>query len=228
MEKAMHSQFYKSMEEQNLSRELTFAFLNTPGLYSETESYIMACQNGVYGSLVYRKIVMIQPLQDTRCRALLYYYLRHIHGIDEEKNPAYPYPPGDIPAVVQNENVKIFWNFPFSPTAEITAYKPDMVVLHRQTENVFVIEMSCPSERNIQSKKLKNTFILFRLKHTYPGYKSIIFIPLIIGVCGVMKPTVTDGVRKLNFDTATTRSIVHQMQKYVVLGLSYVVIRWNA
>ncbi|KAK9685073.1 hypothetical protein QE152_g38320 [Popillia japonica] len=165
MEKAMHSQFYKSMEEQNLSRELTFAFLNAPGLYSETEGYIMACQDGVYGSLVYRKLVMKQPLQDTRCRA------------NEEKNP--PYTPGDIPAVVQNENGKIFWNFAFLTTADITANEPDMLVLDKLRKTIFVIEMFCPSEGNIQSKKLEKTkkYLLFQLKHTYPGYKSSIFIP---------------------------------------------------
>ncbi|KAK9739523.1 hypothetical protein QE152_g8984 [Popillia japonica] len=153
------------------------------GETEETEDYTMVCQDRVYGCLVYRKMVMKQPLQDTRSRACkkdqettmdllaacpkyaptLYisrhdmalrvlYYLRHIH------------------AIVQNENVKIFWNFPFSTTAEITANKPDTVVLDKLRKTIFVIEKSCPSERNIQSKELeKYRDHLFRLKHTYPG-----------------------------------------------------------
>ncbi|KAK9686813.1 hypothetical protein QE152_g36907 [Popillia japonica] len=86
---------------------------------------------------------------------VLYYCLRHIHIYMVKMKKKTPYIPGDIPAEVQNENVKIFWNIPFSTTAEITANKPDMVVLDNPRKTLLV--MSCPLERNIQNKELEKT-----------------------------------------------------------------------
>lgn len=52
---------------------------------------------------------------------------------------------------------------------------------------IIIIEDEAELERTE-----KYSDLLFQLKQTYPECKSLIFIPLIIGVCGGIKPTVTD------------------------------------
>nr|CAH7753859.1 unnamed protein product [Callosobruchus chinensis] len=42
-DKPMHGIFYKHLEEHGLSQQLTFPFLRSSGLKSETEGFIMAC-----------------------------------------------------------------------------------------------------------------------------------------------------------------------------------------
>nr|CAH7753460.1 unnamed protein product [Callosobruchus chinensis] len=60
---------YNYLEEHGLSQQLTFSFLRSSGLKSETESFIMACQDGVFNTSVYRSRVMGIKLPDAHCRA---------------------------------------------------------------------------------------------------------------------------------------------------------------
>lgn len=150
---------------------------------------------------------------------VIYYNLRHRYGIDSKPIP--PYDTRDIPAAVENDRVKIFWNFAFSTTLRITANKPDLVVIHRPTSTMFVLEMTCPSEKRIlekeTEKRAKYKDLIMQLNKTYPELK-VIFIPLVIGVLGGMKPNIKTGLEKLYLDDRSTTHIVNQMQKYVILG----------
>nr|CAH7728309.1 unnamed protein product [Callosobruchus chinensis] len=56
------------LEEHGLSQQLTFSFLRSSGLQSETEGFIMACQDGVFNTLVYHSRVMGVNVPDARCR----------------------------------------------------------------------------------------------------------------------------------------------------------------
>lgn len=47
---------------------LDYAFLRSSDLNSDTEGFILACQNGIIGTLPYRRIVMLMSVPDTRCR----------------------------------------------------------------------------------------------------------------------------------------------------------------
>nr|CAH7757723.1 unnamed protein product [Callosobruchus chinensis] len=61
--------FYKHLEDHALSQQLTFSFLRSSGLKSGTQGFIMACQDGVFNTLVYRSRVMGVNVPDARCRA---------------------------------------------------------------------------------------------------------------------------------------------------------------
>ena len=69
VDKPMHSLFYRSLEERGLSTKLTFAFLRSAGLKSETEGFIISCQDGVHNTLLYRTQVMGIDIPDVTCRA---------------------------------------------------------------------------------------------------------------------------------------------------------------
>lgn len=55
MSKHMHSIYYKSLNNQDLSEKLSFAFFKSAGLKSETEGFVMACQDGVINTRWYKK-----------------------------------------------------------------------------------------------------------------------------------------------------------------------------
>nr|CAI5837629.1 unnamed protein product [Callosobruchus analis] len=182
-DKPMHGIFYKHQEEHGLSEQLTFSFLRSSGLESETEGFIMACQDGVVNTLVYRGRVMGMNVPDTSCRAcrqapetlmhllsacktyagtayvhrhnaaLRVLYYHLRHSYGIDETPVLPYAPGDIESVVENERCRIYWNYSF-PTLELAqANKPDIVLLDHQQKTMFVIEFSAPAEVNIVSKE---------------------------------------------------------------------------
>nr|CAI5858217.1 unnamed protein product [Callosobruchus analis] len=172
-----------SLEEHGLSEQLTFSFLRSSGLKSETEGFIMACQDGVINTLVYRGRVMGMNVPDTHCRAcrqapetLMHllstcktyagtaYVHRHNvavrvlyyhlrHSYGIDETPVLPYAPGDIESVVENERCRIYWNYSFPTLELVQANKPDIVLLDHQQKTMFVIEFSAPAEVNIVSKE---------------------------------------------------------------------------
>ncbi|KAJ8918522.1 hypothetical protein NQ315_015229 [Exocentrus adspersus] len=65
--KPHHGVFFRNIEEIGLSRKLTFAFLSSADLKSETEGFLLECQDGVINTLVYRS--QFSNVDDNRCRA---------------------------------------------------------------------------------------------------------------------------------------------------------------
>nr|CAI5858087.1 unnamed protein product [Callosobruchus analis] len=182
-DKPMHGIFYKHLEEHGTSEQLTFSFLRSSGLKSETEGFIMACQDGVVNTLVYRGRVMGMNVPDTRCRAcrqapetlmhllsacktyagtayvhrqnaaLRVLYYHLRHSYSIDETPVLPYAPGNIESVVENERCRIYWNYSFPTLELVQANKPDIVLLDHQQKTMFVIEFSAPAEVNIVSKE---------------------------------------------------------------------------
>ena len=56
VEKRLHGQFYRIVEDTELSKPLTFDFLKSAELKSETEGYIFACQDGVVNTSERRRV----------------------------------------------------------------------------------------------------------------------------------------------------------------------------
>uniref|UniRef100_A0A6V7LE95 Reverse transcriptase domain-containing protein n=1 Tax=Bracon brevicornis TaxID=1563983 RepID=A0A6V7LE95_9HYME len=140
-DRPMHGRFFCLIEVQSSSAQLTFSFLKSAGLMSETEGFICACQDGVINTLVYRSRIMGLQVPDTRCRAckqapetlthllsacptyavsayihrhnaaLRVLYYHLRHSYGVDGTPVLPYAPGEIESVVVNESCKIYWNF---------------------------------------------------------------------------------------------------------------------
>ena len=247
--KPQHGVFYRNIERLNLSRKLTFAFLKSADLKSETEGFLLACQDGVVNTLVYRS--QFSNVLDTRCRAcrqqpetlmhllsacpvhavtsyihrhndalrVLYYHLRHCYGIDE--TPILPFAPNDIEAVVENDNCRIYWNYPFPTTHLIQANKPDIVLLEKRTSSMYVIEFSAPAETNIdikeREKRAKYIDLVGELRRLYPEC-SVRLVVLVVGVLGGIKDTILAELRKIPACQNSPEQLVMKMQKAVVLG----------
>ncbi|TVU57700.1 hypothetical protein FQP88_24255, partial [Vibrio atlanticus] len=167
MDKSMHSVFFKHVRDHGLSTQLTFSFLKSAGLMSETEGFIFACQDGVINTLEYRSKVLQVQLPDTSCRrckqhpetlmhllsacpvlargayiqrhnaALRVLYYYLRHCYGIDVTPVLPYLPGDIPQVVENDSCKIYWNMPFATTRRIDHNKPDIVLFDKATRDIY-------------------------------------------------------------------------------------------
>lgn len=251
-EKPMHGLFYRNLEQKKLSPSLTFGFMRATRLYSETEGFVVACQDGVYNTLVYKKNILGLPVDDVRCRVcrgapetimhllsactkyaptlylyrhnaalrVLYYHLRFIFGIDQAKIPAYD--SSRVQTVVENEQCKIMWDFPFSTTRQVSANRPDMVLFDHAEREMYVIEMSCPCEENILSKEVekatKYTDLIFQLKRSYQEFR-VTFIPVIVGVLGGISADIIARLQKIKkLRKNDIEHLVNEIQKQVLLG----------
>lgn len=182
VEKDLHGVFYRLVRDLKLSTELTFSFLMSAGLKSETEGFIVACQDGVIKTNSYKRVVLKQNVID-RCRlcghqgeslmhllsacpaitqtryvhrhnaALRVLYYHLRHAYGIDETPVLPYAPGDIEAVVENERCTIYWNFSFNTTRLLTATKPDIVLRDSETQEIYIIEFSAPCDKNIVVKE---------------------------------------------------------------------------
>nr|CAH7740828.1 unnamed protein product [Callosobruchus chinensis] len=199
-DKPMHGIFYKHLEEHGLSQQLTFSFLRSSGLKSETEGFIMSCQDGVFNTLVYRSRVM----GVNAALRVLYYHLRHSYGIDE--TPVLPYAPGDIESVVENERCRIYWNYSFPTLELVQANKPDIVLLDHQQKTIFVIEFSAPAEE-----------LLRQLRRLWPDY-AVSLLVMVIGSLGGMRNTLLSALRAIPVCRAAAHILAARMQKAVILG----------
>nr|CAI5845153.1 unnamed protein product [Callosobruchus analis] len=232
----MHGIFYKHLEEHGLSEQLTFSFLRSSGLKSETEGFIMACQDGVVNTLVYRGRVMGMNVPDTRCRAcrqapetlmhllsacktyagtayvhrhnaaLRVLYYHLRHSYGIDETPVLPYAPGDIESVVENERCRIYRNYSFPTLELVQANKPDVVLLDHQQKTMFEEE-----------KRTKYQELLGQLRRLWPDY-TVSLLVMVIGSLGRMRNTLLSALRAIPVCRAAAHILAARMQKAVILG----------
>lgn len=255
IDKPMHGVYFRNMETCDLDQRHTFAFLRGSKLRSETEGFITAIQDGVFHTQKYRATILKLPTISTKCRAcgrddettmhllaackkylptlyiqrhdaalkVLYFHLRHSYGLDAERVP--PYSRADITPVDSNERCRIMWNFPFSTTKQLTANRPDMVLLDQDDKTMWVMEMSCPAENRVREKEEEKTEkyrpLMFELSKTYHEYK-VRFLPLIIGVMGGVHPNLGKHLGRLKVLHGRIDWVVTEMQKAVILGTLHI------
>lgn len=247
-EKPMHGLYFRNMEDLQLSSTLSFSFLRSSGLRSETEGFLVACQDGVFSTLAYRANVLGANIDD-RCRAcgghpetLMHllaacpsyapnlYLRRHDAALRTLYNfllTSYKLQQRPIaynetaPTIASGPDCKIFWNYPFSTLTHIPANKPDLAVLDRDTKKFYIIEFSSPAENNIIRKSQeKKTKYRDLMSSLRVTYPEykIIFIPLIIGVLGGIHQDFLENLKKVRTCGRSASSLAMQMQKSVVLG----------
>nr|CAH7731154.1 unnamed protein product [Callosobruchus chinensis] len=236
-DKPMHGIFYKHLEEHGLSQQLTFSFLRSSGLKSETEGFIMACQDGVFNTLVYRSRVMGVNVPDARCRACrqapetlmpllsacrTYAGTAYVHRHNAALRVLYYHLRHSYESVVENERCRIYWNYSFPTLELVQANKPDIVLLDHQQKTMFVIEFSAPAEVNIVSKeeekRTKYQELLGQLRRLWPDY-AVSLLVMVIGSLGGMRNTLLSALRAIPVCRAVAHILAARMQKASVVEL---------
>ena len=62
--------------------------------------------------------------------------------------------------VIKNDECKLCWDFEYDVRKTKTARQPDVTVEYKNKNKIFLIDMACPSENNVDAnhvEKLKNT-----------------------------------------------------------------------
>jgi len=64
----------------------------------------------------------------------------------DDKSPYYKYTPANI---LENENIKLYWNRSILTDKTIPFNRPDITVMNKKTKKTFLVDIAVPNTRNI-------------------------------------------------------------------------------
>ena len=89
--------------------------------------------------------------------------------------------------VMENDKGKLVWDFEFHLRKTTTAKRPDLILKDKEKKKIWICDMACPQQRNIQAKRLdkltKYRQLAYVTRERRLGYE-IMVVPLIIGALG--------------------------------------------
>ena len=98
--------------------------------------------------------------------------------------------------VLENERGKLEWDFEFHLCKTTMARRPALTLEGKATKKIWICDMPCPQQWNIEAKRLemltKYRQLAYESRERQPEYK-ILVVPLVIGALG-------GGIRQMMVD----------------------------
>jgi len=122
--------------------------------------------------------------------------------------------------VLENQNAKLIWDFEFHLRKTTTARRPDLTLEDKKQKKIWICDMTCPQQRNIEAKRVekmtKYRQLAFEMRERRPGYE-IMIIPIAIGALGGgIRQARLDVSKIFTEDTLVDRT-VYEMQKTILM-----------
>ena len=122
--------------------------------------------------------------------------------------------------VIEKDGKKLIWDFEFKMRKKTTARRPDLILEDNERKKIWILDMACPMEINLDEKKKekvnKYQQLMFEIRERRKGYK-VICIPVVIGNLGGGINVVRKKITELFYDDVRLRdSVVMEMSKTVV------------
>ena len=150
---------------------------------------------------------------------VIYYYLLHKLGFTDTWKPWYDMT--DVDPVKENDLCTIYWDYPLQTNNTILCNKPDITVIFKKCDKIFIIEGSVPWDENLATKVMekRNKYIPLgiELKNLY-GKMNYTICEIVIGSTGIVNDSLRSGVSKLCDDSNDTNKIINFCQKAAILG----------
>ena len=122
--------------------------------------------------------------------------------------------------VFENMKGKLVWDFEYKLRQSSSARRPDLTLEDKETTRIWICDMACPQENNIEAKvkeKLdKYQQLAFETRENRVGYRVEV-VPLIVGFLGGGIGKLWKNVEKVIETEAETERIVKEMQKTVLM-----------
>ena len=125
--------------------------------------------------------------------------------------------------VLENDEVKLLWDFSIQTDRRIEHNKPDIVVLDKRKKMCLVIDVACPFDTRIKKKEQEKMEYYNDLKYEIlkcwnKEVDKVMILPIVIGALG----TVTSNLRK-NLDKVDLHLGVDALQKTCLLGTARII-----
>ena len=198
-DQALKTKWYNA----NILKTSKDAICRKCGRFDETVAHIISgCPELAQGVYLHRHNAVA---------SYLHWTLSQIHGL--KSNPVwYEHEPLKV---VENEKIKILYDFNIYTDKKIKHRRPDLVIVNKEEGKTLLVDVACPMDHNIQSKEkekvdhyLELKFELERLWKT-----KIEIVPIVIGALGAVTESLQRNLRKIGLKNVQ----VHQLQKCVLL-----------
>lgn len=179
--KAVHGVYRKQIEQDNIDKEGTHKWLTTPGIFAETEGFMMGIQDRIIKTRNYSKNVLKQPNITDQCRRCFQYgeTIEHVtSGCSALANNEYtqrhdnvckqlhqalmkkyeiiseeqPWYTTQPQPVEENEQVKIYYNKSIITDRTRPHNRPDIVLTIKEKKITYLIDIAIPNTNNLEKK----------------------------------------------------------------------------
>ena len=136
--------------------------------------------------------------------AVIHWHLCHKFGFScGSKN--YEHFVDNTIAVLENEAVKLLWDFSMQTESKIEHNRPDIVVIEKKSKTCYIIDVACPFDTRIEKKEMEKKDAYGDLKYeifkVYKGEVNKVFIiPIIIGALGSVTKRFKSYLEQLKCD----------------------------
>lgn len=181
--KALHGKHPAIMRSPNISKDLSYRWLQKGYLFPETEGFIISIQDQVVATRNYQKYIIKNPqVADDKCRkchlyqetidhitggckllAATEYTERHNnvakiihHAILRKHNLLHediPYYKYNPESIVENDEMKIYWDRAIHTDKTIAHNRPDITLINKNTKHTYLIDIAVPNDTNIENKE---------------------------------------------------------------------------
>lgn len=251
--KALHGRYPSNLYGPDVDRKLSLSFLKNGELRAETEGFMIAIQDQQIATRNFRKIIMKEDLPNDLCRLCHAFpetiqhicsactYLAPRHYLDrhnrvagilhqeickkesllEELVPYYKYLPQTI---VENDNLKVYWDTDIITDRNVGHNRPDIVVFYKRIKQAYLIDITIPLDENLRNSRnekiLKYQALSQEIKSIY-SLDRVTVLPVVLTCNGLVDRTLKNALERL--ELPSPERIIATMQKSVVLSTCSIV-----
>ena len=126
-------------------------------------------------------------------------------------------------SVLENDEVKILWDFSIQTEQKIEHNRPDITIFDKKEKQCYVIDVACPFDTRIQKKEKEKvdayTDLKYEILKVWRGdVKKVIILPVIIGALGSVTERLQEELEKFDY-----RNGLETIQKTCLLGSARIV-----
>ena len=126
-------------------------------------------------------------------------------------------------SVLENEKVKLLWDFSIQTEIKIDHNKPDIVLLDKKEKTCYVIDVACPFDTRVEKKEKEKfehyTDLKYELLKVWnTEVTKVYIIPIVIGALGIVTKNVAKYLEKINFKPG-----LDPLQKACLLGTARII-----
>jgi len=145
---------------------------------------------------------------------IIHQKLAEVAELIEEKSPYCKYTPANV---LENDNIKLYWNRSILTDKTIHFNRPDITFINKKTKNTFLIDIAVPNTHNLAKtitdkhnkyQELANEMCAMWKQNTAQ------VIPSVISSTAVIPKSLLQSLKRLNLHPNT----YILMQKSVILG----------
>ena len=125
--------------------------------------------------------------------------------------------------VLENEEIKLLWDFSIQTEMKIEHNKPDLVLLDKKERICYIIDVACPFDTRVEKKEKEKfehyTDLKYELLKVWnTEVTKVYIIPIVIGALGIVTKNIVKYLEKIDFKPG-----LEPLQKACLLGTARII-----